>query len=45
MEQAAFTTENLRNVATTVDAMTTANKTMRQQYKQFDIDRIEVNHI
>ncbi|KAF9898278.1 hypothetical protein BX616_004256, partial [Lobosporangium transversale] len=41
MEQAAFTTENLRNVMTTVDAMRTANQTMRQQYKKVNIDQIE----
>ncbi|KAF9935538.1 hypothetical protein BGZ65_003260 [Modicella reniformis] len=41
MEQASFTTENLRNVATTVDAMRTANQAMRQQYKQFNIEKIE----
>ncbi|KAF9978732.1 hypothetical protein BGZ73_000742 [Actinomortierella ambigua] len=41
MEQAAFTTENLKNVMTTVDAMRTANQTMKQQYKKVDIDKIE----
>jgi hypothetical protein len=42
MEQASFTTENLKNVMTTVDAMKTANQTMKQQYKKFNIDNIEV---
>ncbi|KAF9998564.1 hypothetical protein BGZ80_009252 [Entomortierella chlamydospora] len=41
MEQAAFTTENLKNVMTTVDAMKLANQTMKQQYKKVDIDKIE----
>ncbi|KAG0230850.1 hypothetical protein BGW42_000640 [Actinomortierella wolfii] len=41
MEQAAFTTENLKNVMTTVDAMRVANQTMKQQYKKVDIDKIE----
>src|SRR5262245_30704290 len=31
MEQAAMTTENLRNVMTTVDAMKSANKEMKRQ--------------
>lgn len=37
-----MTTENLRNVMTTVDAMQTANKAMKQQYKNVDVDKIEV---
>ncbi|KAK3829097.1 MAG: Snf7 family [Benniella sp.] len=41
MEQASFTTENLKNVMTTVDAMKTANQTMKQQYRKFNIDKIE----
>ncbi|KAG0370165.1 charged multivesicular body protein 5 [Gamsiella multidivaricata] len=41
MEQAAFTTENLKNVMTTVDAMKTANQTMKQQYKKVNLDKIE----
>ncbi|KAF9165676.1 hypothetical protein DFQ27_004884 [Actinomortierella ambigua] len=41
MEQASFTTENLKNVMTTVDAMRLANQTMKQQYKKVDIDKIE----
>ncbi len=42
MEQASFTTENLRNVISTVDAMQTANKEMQKQYKKIDINKIEV---
>ncbi|PKK78466.1 hypothetical protein RhiirC2_652139 [Rhizophagus irregularis] len=41
MEQAAFTTENLRNVISTVDAMQIANKEMQKQYKNIDINKIE----
>ncbi|CAG8814857.1 36797_t:CDS:2 [Gigaspora margarita] len=41
MEQANFTTENLRNVVTTVDAMQIANKEMQKQYKKIDINKIE----
>ncbi|CAJ0752840.1 19851_t:CDS:2 [Entrophospora sp. SA101] len=41
MEQASFTTDNLRNVMTTVDAMQTANKEMQKQYKKIDINKIE----
>lgn len=41
MEQAAMTTENLRNVMTTVDAMKSANKEMRRQYGKVDISKIE----
>jgi len=41
MEQAAMTTENLKNVMTTVDAMKSANKEMRKQYGKVDINKIE----
>ena len=41
MEQAAMTTENLRNVMTTVDAMKSANKELRRQYGKVDINKIE----
>ena len=34
-------TTNLKNVMTTVDAMKTTNKTLRQQYGKIDIDKIE----
>jgi hypothetical protein len=32
----------LKNVMTTVDAMKTANQTMKQQYKKVNLDKIEV---
>lgn len=38
-----MTTENLRNVMATVDAMQTANKEMKKQYKNVDLDKIDVN--
>ncbi|RHZ78207.1 hypothetical protein Glove_166g217 [Diversispora epigaea] len=41
MEQASMTTENLRNVATTIDAMQLANKELQKQYKKIDINKIE----
>lgn len=41
MEQAAMTTENLRNVMTTVDAMKSANKELRRQYGKVNINKIE----
>ena len=41
MEQAAMTTENLRNTMATVDAMKSANKEMKRQYGKIDIDKIE----
>jgi len=41
MEQAVMTTENLRNVMTTVDAMKSANKEMRRQYGKIDVNKIE----
>ena len=44
MEQASFTTENLRNVISTVDAMQVANKEMQKQYKKIDMNKIEVSH-
>ncbi|WVR09096.1 hypothetical protein IAU60_006158 [Kwoniella sp. DSM 27419] len=44
MEQAAMTTENLKNTMATVDAMKTANKEMKKQYKGIDIDKIESIH-
>ncbi|KAI5477000.1 hypothetical protein MNV49_006958 [Pseudohyphozyma bogoriensis] len=44
MEQAALTTENLRNTMATVDAMKTANKELRKQYGKMDIDKIEQMH-
>ncbi|WVW79294.1 hypothetical protein I302_101261 [Kwoniella bestiolae CBS 10118] len=44
MEQAAMTTENLKNTMATVDAMKVANKEMKKQYKGIDIDKIESIH-
>ncbi|KAI5291960.1 hypothetical protein KEM55_008204, partial [Ascosphaera atra] len=41
MEQAGMMTDNLRNVMTTVDAMKTTTKTLKQQYGKVDIDKIE----
>ena len=34
-------TDNLKNVMTTVDAMKTTNKTLKQQYGKIDVDKIE----
>lgn len=45
MEQAQMTTENLRNVMATVDAMQTANKEMKKQYKNVNLDKIDVGAI
>lgn len=44
MEQAQMTTENLKNTMATVDAMQIANKEMKKQYKNIDIDKIENIH-
>lgn len=41
MEQASMMTDNLANVLTTVDAMKSANKTLRRQYGKIDVDKIE----
>ncbi|KAI5298296.1 hypothetical protein KEM56_004166, partial [Ascosphaera pollenicola] len=41
MEQAGMMTDNLKNVMTTVDAMKTTTKTLKQQYGKVDIDQIE----
>ena len=41
MEQADMMSTNLKNVATTVDAMRTTNKTLKQQYGKIDVDKIE----
>lgn len=41
MEQAAMTTENLRNTMATVDAMKVANKELKKQYGKIDINKIE----
>lgn len=45
MEQAQMTTDNLRNVMATVDAMQTANKEMKKQYKNVNLDKIDVSQI
>lgn len=42
MEQANFATQTLRDTITTVDAMKSANKEMRVQYKKVNLDKIEV---
>ncbi|CDZ96366.1 charged multivesicular body protein 5 [Phaffia rhodozyma] len=44
MEQASMTTDNLRNTMATVDAMQRANKEMKKQYKNINIDKIESIH-
>lgn len=44
MEQAAMTTENLRNTMATVDAMKVANKELKKQYGKIDVDKIESIH-
>ncbi|KAJ3130766.1 hypothetical protein HK101_004947 [Irineochytrium annulatum] len=41
MEQASMTTENLKNTLVTVDAMKSANKELRTQYKKINVDKIE----
>lgn len=41
MEQASMMQDNLKNVMTTVDAMKTTNKALKQQYGKIDIDKIE----
>ncbi|KAJ3087601.1 hypothetical protein HK102_010688 [Quaeritorhiza haematococci] len=42
MEQASMATENLKHTLTTVDAMRTANKELKTQYKKIDVTQIEV---
>jgi charged multivesicular body protein 5 len=41
MEQAGMMQDNLQNVMTTVDALKTSNKSLKQQYGKIDIDKIE----
>lgn len=41
MEQASMMQDNLKNVMTTVDAMKSTNKSLKQQYGKIDIDKIE----
>ncbi|KAJ2755522.1 Vacuolar protein-sorting-associated protein 60 [Coemansia pectinata] len=40
MESAILATENIKNTMTTMQAMQDANKTMKKQYKNVDIDKI-----
>ena len=44
VEQAAFTTQNLKDSAETVSAMQAANKELKSQYKQMNITQIEDMH-
>ena len=41
MEQAGMMQDNLKNVMTTVDAMKTTNKALKQQYGKINLDQIE----
>lgn len=41
MEQATMATDNLKNTLTTVDAMRSANKELKKQYKKVNLDKIE----
>ncbi|ORY48900.1 hypothetical protein BCR33DRAFT_13264 [Rhizoclosmatium globosum] len=41
MEQAAMTTENLKNTLVTVDAMKSANKEMKKEFKKINVDKID----
>ncbi|KAJ3322221.1 hypothetical protein HDV06_003281 [Boothiomyces sp. JEL0866] len=41
MEQASMTTENLKNTMITFDAMQLANKELKKQYKNINLDKIE----
>jgi charged multivesicular body protein 5 len=41
MEQASLMQSNLQNTMTTVDAMKTTNKQLKQQYGKINIDKIE----
>jgi charged multivesicular body protein 5 len=41
MEQASMATDNLKNTFITVDAMRTANKELKKQYKSINIDKID----
>ncbi|KAJ3289895.1 hypothetical protein HK104_007147 [Borealophlyctis nickersoniae] len=41
MEQASMATENLKTTLVTVDAMKSANKELKQQYKKINITKIE----
>ena len=41
MEQAGMMQDNLKNTMTTVDAMKTTTKSLKQQYGKIDVDQIE----
>ncbi|KAG5458571.1 MAG: hypothetical protein BJ554DRAFT_1180 [Olpidium bornovanus] len=41
MDQANFASENLKNTMVTVEAMQAANKELKKQYKNVNIDKIE----
>jgi charged multivesicular body protein 5 len=41
MEQASMGIDNLKNTMITVDAMQTANKELKKQYKQINLDKID----
>lgn len=41
MTQASMTTDNLKNTMITMDAMKTANKSLKASYGKIDIDKIE----
>ncbi|EGF79497.1 hypothetical protein BATDEDRAFT_12280 [Batrachochytrium dendrobatidis JAM81] len=42
MEQASMATENLKSTMVTLDAMQSANKELKKQYKQVNLSKIEV---
>lgn len=42
LEQTNFATQSLKDTVTTVETMKVAAKSMKQQYKQINIDKIEV---
>ena len=41
MEQANMTVDNLKNTMITVNAMKVTNETLKKQYKNINIDKIE----
>lgn len=41
MEQASMASDNLKNTMITLDAMQLANKELKKQYKNVNIDKIE----
>ncbi|KAJ3786573.1 Snf7 family [Lentinula aff. detonsa] len=44
MENAALTTENMRNTMATVDALQASNKEIKKQYGKINIDKIDDMH-